>query len=564
MPQKKIPLVKQIAWHQNKLPDDYLDAYFYLERDNWNDQDYYTSFYLHATSLLTGDTRSRLIGYVKILKAGQQKLQVQQISDETFDVLPETFCSMPTSLDYYERLSQISSEYRDKLLLALRDGIIYPEIRESFENEDGFHVSLMRGRTENDEIFTLAPLMLSRQYSQLYDMKLGFSFQTPEMEAPIDFDFDSPTFGWGNDHLPNRIVALIGRNGSGKSTLLNRIARIAYASPLNRNEPVLKTLGEIKPFGLGFIRIILLSYSAFDSFNTPGIFKEEKATIVEEMKNGLGRFVFCGIRDIVSELESLLPQLPADEAGRLRDEDILQDRSKYTRLKPIDVLGTEFIRNLETIRQTREQDLFKVSVSLLREEPSMHNLLGLDILDRDEENNTSFFHSLSTGHKFVIHAITSIIAYSAPRSLLLFDEPETHLHPPILASFMKAIRYILAKKNAFMIVATHSPVVLQETLHRHVFVVRSEGKLMRIQKPEIETFGESVGLLTQLSFGLNSDFTDYHNTLDKIVDFETTFRLNSPEEILSTIERLFEKGLSLQARTYVLSKIYNKGSDVES
>ncbi|MBW6100166.1 ATP-binding protein [Escherichia coli] len=52
------------------------------------------------------------------------------------------------------------------------------------------------------------------------------------------------------------------------------------------------------------------------------------------------------------------------------------------------------------------------------------------------------------------------------RCLVLFDEPETHLHPPLLAVLMSALRIVLNEVDAFAIVATHSPVVVQETLSK--------------------------------------------------------------------------------------------------
>ena len=46
--------------------------------------------------------------------------------------------------------------------------------------------------------------------------------------------------------------------------------------------------------------------------------------------------------------------------------------------------------------------------------------------------------------------------------LVLIDEPECHLHPPLLASFIQCLSYLLRERNAIAIIATHSPVVLQE------------------------------------------------------------------------------------------------------
>jgi hypothetical protein len=68
---------------------------------------------------------------------------------------------------------------------------------------------------------------------------------------------------------------------------------------------------------------------------------------------------------------------------------------------------------------------------------------------------------------------------------------------------MHAVRIVLEEKNAFAIVATHSPVVLQETLARHVRIVRRIGDSFEVLTPDMETFGENVGIRSRLP--LSSD-----------------------------------------------------------
>lgn len=86
------------------------------------------------------------------------------------------------------------------------------------------------------------------------------------------------------------------------------------------------------------------------------------------------------------------------------------------------------------------------------------------------------FARWSTGHKIVMHAAVSMVAYTEAKAIVLIDEPESHLHPPLLAAFMHAVRPILDKNDAFAVIATHSPVVVQETLGRHVSVVRRRSR----------------------------------------------------------------------------------------
>ena len=50
------------------------DADFYLEESDWSDYFYYVSYCLHATKRLT-DSDNLFLGYVRIMKVGQQKIE---------------------------------------------------------------------------------------------------------------------------------------------------------------------------------------------------------------------------------------------------------------------------------------------------------------------------------------------------------------------------------------------------------------------------------------------------------------------------------------------------------
>ncbi|WEA01758.1 AAA family ATPase [Mucilaginibacter sp. SJ] len=561
MPKTEIPFITIVPWRRKKFYNSDKDAQFYLEQDNWNDQGFYVSYYLHASSLVTKG-EPLMIGHVRILKMGQPENKMFLLGTGPIGALDDDYCSMGTSLDYYSRISQLPL-YKEEILTALRDAVVYPEFKEDFLEEPGFKAAMMRNFKADDQLFTLGPLLLERDYHGLLDLDQSFKFKFPQFEEPVTFRFDSKNkYGWNDLSLPNRIIAIIGRNGSGKSTLLSRISRVAFSSATDRLDETLQQVGIMDPPGLGFPRILVLSYSAFDAFNTPGVYVKDKRIIVEEMRKGIARYVFIGVRDIVSELEEMIPFMHFDEeTGKLDPAEIRRDKIENTKLKTINQLGEEFIGNLAIIKEFRRDTIFDKAMKILSAEVSMHLILGQDLLNTDEKDNLEFFLGLSTGHKFVIHSLTSIIAYTAIRSLLLFDEPETHLHPPMLAALMTAVRFVLGELNAFMIVATHSPVVLQETLSEHVYRVRRVGSEMKIEQPPLETFGENIGTLTEMAFGLTSEATDFHNTLDALYKetVDDFFERPAPEALLERIEGYFEHGLSTQARAYLLSKIFKRG-----
>lgn len=542
----------RVTGRKDPFPQNGLPA-FILKKDGWDDFGLKTQYSLTFLDQNHGDVESDPIhiGNVKILKLGQVETLESLLSDD-FEALDESFCSIGQSLDYYERLAELGPARRDEVLLGLHDLVRYPEFGDSFRAEKGWHSSLFRDFHEDDEFIVLARSLLSGDYTSLPADDLSFTFQTSAMQDPIQFDFTVPKIA--SDHksishsyspLPKRISVLIGRNGSGKSTFLARLARVAHGSLSNRICHPLVELGEILPRGIGFPRILTISYSAFDSFRLPGISRLEQEQIVRDIEKGEGRFVFCGLRDIAEELKQELAVIPEDETDELSTSTVNQDRLHSTLLKPIDKLADEFVRTLSRIKNKDRDELFNLALEKIFSDPSFNDMRGITLEDLLNTDSKVAFLSWSTGHKIVMQIVSSITAYAEPKSLILIDEPETHLHPPLLAALMHAIRSILKHTKSFAIVATHSSVVLQETLTRHIAVIAREGNVSGVRQPAIETFGENIGMVTSEVFGLNSEVTDFHTTLDKLVK-----GCNSLDEI----EVLFENGgLSLQARAYVMS-----------
>ena len=72
-------------------------------------------------------------------------------------------------------------------------------------------------------------------------------------------------------------------------------------------------------------------------------------------------------------------------------------------------------------------------------------------------------------------------------SLMLFDEPETSLHPWAIAVLAKAIRHATEEWGRQVIMATHSPVLMSQFESDQSFAVESKDGRTRITRlSEIE------------------------------------------------------------------------------
>jgi energy-coupling factor transporter ATP-binding protein EcfA2 len=522
-----------------------------LKQDGWDDFGFKTLYHVYY---FAGD-QGAFVGTVKILQRGQVKTPASVLPKGPLEPLGETFCSLGQSLDYYERLAAFPKELRRFLLGFFRDALANPLSAENFEQEEGWRISVTRDLDLNSYV-PLARTLLERDYDALPSKGLDMTFRVAGWQEPLQLNFAAPAQEetWVTDlaaakmRLPERVAVVTGRNGSGKSTLMARLARVLHASQRDRSSKALLRLGNINPPGIGFSRVVTVAYSAFDTFQVPGVGVEERRQIAKDLRAGTGRYFFAGLRDIAAELEESLESeggMSDAQSGAL-DDRIALDRQAKTRLKSAEQLADEYDKTVQAIFNAGRITLLLKVLRPLLADPSFSDIPDESPMALLALDQKSTFMGWSTGLKIVMHATMTLVARTERKSIVLIDEPESHLHPPLLAAFMHSARLILEENDAFAVIATHSPVVVQETLGRHVSVVNRVGDEITILPPRIETYGESIGAITDEVFRLHPGATDFHATLKAMVDSGLTTK---------QIDRRFDRGLSLQARAYVMSLV---------
>jgi len=517
----------------------------FLETDDWNDYSYRTLYHLYYFHANEGLVEKTLIGPVKILKKGQATGNAAVIIED-FLALDENFCSVGQTLDYYERLNGLPEQIKIFITEGLRDVVSNPTLVSKFNKEPAWKSSLFRDQPDGGSGFRkIARSLITGDYSKMPREKLDFSFSLPNW-------FDVITFNFGRDRtgrssLPDRLAVVVGRNGSGKSTLLARLARVAHATSTVRSTPEYQSLGILEPSGLGFPRIITVSFSPFDSFRLPGADEGDREQVAKDLSKNEGRFSFIGLRDLSAEARA---NLSSDEGDNLTTDKIYN-----TALKSIAQLADDFVDHLVKISLKSRTCEFHERISEIFSSSELEGF-GFSATNISIEIAKEEFLRRSTGHKIVLLAVAGILANIERHSLILMDEPETHLHPPMLASLMHAVLELLDSHQAFGIVATHSPVVVQESLAENVTIVRRESGFNGATQPSVETYGESIGTITAEVFGLQADATDFHTVLDKLIR-----RYKNVDKI----ENLFlNQSMSRQAYAYVLAKLSQMESDTDA
>jgi len=267
---------------------------------------------------------------------------------------------------------------------------------------------------------------------------------------------------------PTNVHVLIGRNGVGKSHLLNGITRTLMNAEGEHGTLTYSDQNDVEePATQRFVNLVSVSFSAFDEFEPVNTGRDDLT------------YAHVGLRR------------PGAQHAMTADE-LADEFAEYAHAC---LVGSE-----------RCSALFRRALATLETDPIFQdaNVTVLSTIADNPREVGGLFRRLSSGHKIVLLTITKLVQLVTERSLVLIDEPEAHLHPPLLSALVRALSDLLTERNGVTIIATHSPVVLQEVPREAVWAIRRFGLHRTADRPDLETFGENIGVLTREIFGWRS------------------------------------------------------------
>lgn len=95
--------------------------------------------------------------------------------------------------------------------------------------------------------------------------------------------------------------------------------------------------------------------------------------------------------------------------------------------------------------------------------------LNYDFHFKDSKKRNVVLEDLSAGQKGIIHFIFSIYGFDLESGVIIIDEPEIHLHPQIQEKYLDIIHDTVADLQLQFIIATHSPIFINEKTIEHVY-----------------------------------------------------------------------------------------------
>lgn len=512
------------------------DVWILLE-NTWNDYSYRTLYNLYRQTA----EGFRQLGGIKILRMGQPEVETTMALGELAGGrLPDNCISRGNNLDLYVALTELGQATARAILSDLRDIAMEPWLADPFANEPGFAKSLLRDEAEPEEFYADARSVIEAGGPPPALNGFSFGFAPGPDANMIEFAFHPALKApmKGEVAPARRVMVFVGANGVGKTQLLARLARVAYTPPSEREAVAADGHFRDAP---AFPGIAVISYSAFDTFRPPELEGDSPELVAEQLARGTGRYAYCGTRDLAWTL---------------------QHQDQPPKLLSPQAQAELFKARIEQVREAGKFDLLARALLPVFAEDSFRRLIsppGEGVLPTPSKRLENFlgadaaetFLGLSSGHMIVLHVITSLVATMRRRGLALIDEPETHLHPPLLAALMTGVRRVLDQLGGYAVIATHSPVVAQEVPASQVRVVEYGVAGPLVRPVGIQTFGENTGTLTREIFGLHTGATDYRHVLD---------RLAAVFDSVEAIEEALGERLSTQAIAHVTAALARRAN----
>ena len=382
------------------------------------------------------------------------------------------------------------------------------------EIKDVFHPLTLSGTDLNETDTEYSKFIIKRSIDDKIDK--------------IEYEFNEDIVSKGKlifhkrkkSYLPMNVYGIVGGNGSGKSYKLEEIIKRHVNNDNN------------------FSQIIHFSLSPFDNeievnnIKLTDKYLDEEGNILYE-KVGFVSVKNPLIETVIDKLASLeLEEIKNSFVEKYRNNDgrqLLDDKNQLLKNKIHEInIGDSFrwyIQSLilDLIASEEKLELWEKALYYFSFEPWAQDIRAAFCDRTIELSDFEKISKLSSGQATILLYLTKLVFCVNQGSLVIFDEPETFMHPPMIKSFIRAVSEIVNRVGAFCLVATHSPVVIQEIPHCNVYKLDSNHNISSII---YKTYGQNLDALYKNIYGVELQNTGYNSLLiERVKDPE---RQNNP------------------------------------
>lgn len=495
----------------------------YLIHHNFDDYGYCTGFTLYIFM----DYEIIHLGYIKIScinlshkveadlsQNGFNSYSIKSlIPTGFFSKLPDEFFSLGTDISYYKKLVEsFDKKMLFEILSATRDlaGDLN-RFNQLYEKGESSLINSLLRELHYTNVEQFNRIIMGEAELTPYNIK--FSYQEEMYEIDV-----TP-----NSLPPSNIHILIGRNGVGKTWLLYHMLynilnnmNVSLSSKQSDKytlDPKFQLLNNTETFA-GAIGI---SFSLFDDAFSSIAFD----SVMDKDKVDKDSLKYKRLKNEFDKKYKYIGLISKNQ------------KNGQLKTKSVDNLCEEFIISLDIIKKDEYKvDTYTQMCESLHTDPMFSDNEFISILqkyikgDEQMQNVIKYLKRLSSGHMIIILSLTLLCNSIFEKTIVLIDEPETHLHPPLLSTYIRTLSYILRQKNAVGIIATHSPIVLQEVPRSCVMKIERTQGDMSFCRPHIETFATNTDSITREIFGYEIGKTGFYKLINDEIsnDFDSTLK----------------------------------------
>lgn len=463
--------------------------------DGWNDFGHHTrvDYRIRVRSAKEAVEASGFIGFInpEADRNGKDLLQ-QLVSTQGESTVTATtdhrFFTMLPDMEAYRRLVQaLEADDATEALTALNDLVALNEfestaaILDLATQSEVFSLSFMRSSDSYFAYKNAGPLLrgLSSEQTGILSPTLAIRFQLPgrQNEHDLRFSFDHAA------NLPKRIAVVIGKNGVGKSQTLGRIARAAIDGTA--------TLTDGTDGGRPLINR-LLAFAPTNEAESVFPTDKRKRPRIWYQRYSMNRSRRSRRNDYLSDLIVQVARSTQTVASKSRWEIFTEALGAITKADelhlPTHSTSDAYVPLAKLPRGAEQRVLERFASIDVKKEPA--RVVGGE------------GYPLSSGEISFLKFAAQASLHIENGSLLLLDEPETHLHPNFISRFVSLLDGLLEATGSAAIIATHSAYFVREVFREQVTVLSVDSEnLVHAQRPKLRTFGADVGAISYFVFG---------------------------------------------------------------
>lgn len=463
--------------------------------DGWNDFGHQTRIDLRVRARGGNEVieASGFIGFIAKEEANNGKTLLQQLTlmREGSTVTPTNehfyFTMLPDMAAYRRLVQALDADNASAVLIAVNDLVALDEFGLSTDVLDKairtkiFALSFMRSSESFFAFKNAGSLLrgLDSEKTGVLSSTLAIQFKLPGRlnEHDLKFHFDHAA------DLPKRIAVIIGKNGVGKSQTLGRIARAAIDGT--------STLTDGSEKGRPFINR-LMAFAPTNEAESVFPTDRRKRSRIWYQRYSMNRSRRSRRNDYLSDLIVQVARSTQKIAGKSRWDIFIEAAGAISEVRQLHLATTStpasYVRLVGLPDGAEQRVLEKFATVDVKKEPAR-------VVDGEG-------YPLSSGEISFLKFAAQVSLHIENGSLLLLDEPETHLHPNYISRFVSLLDGLLESTGSAAIIATHSVYFVREVFREQVTVLSIDGDgLVLAQRPSLRTFGADVGAISYFVFG---------------------------------------------------------------